>query len=79
MEQWRGRRFRSTDRLAPVLPIVLYIGASPWTAAARVIDLVTPGRHRPAAGRATRRGGPTRGSRASARCCLTRSGSGRRI
>ena len=42
MEQWRGRRFRSTDRLAPVLPIVLYIGASPWTAAARVIDLVTP-------------------------------------
>ena len=42
MEQWRGRRFRSTDRLAPVLPIVLYNGASPWTAAARVIDLVTP-------------------------------------
>ena len=27
MEQWRGRRFRSTDRLAPVLPIVLYNGA----------------------------------------------------
>ena len=24
MEHWRGRRFRSTDRLAPVLPIVLY-------------------------------------------------------
>ena len=42
MEQWRGRRFRSTDRLAPVLPIVLYIGASPWTAAQQVIDLVTP-------------------------------------
>ena len=42
MEQWRGRRFRSADRLAPVLPIVLYDGASPWTAAARVIDLVTP-------------------------------------
>ena len=42
MEQWRRRRFRSTDRLAPVLPIVLYNGASPWTAAARVIDLVTP-------------------------------------
>ena len=42
MEQWRGRRFRSTDRLAPVLPIVLYIGKPRWTAAARVIDLVTP-------------------------------------
>ena len=42
MEQWRGRRFRSTDRLTPVLPIVLYNGASSWTAAARVIDLVTP-------------------------------------
>ena len=43
VEQWRGRRFRSTDRLAPVLPIVLYTGRSPWSAAARVIDLVTPG------------------------------------
>ena len=43
MEQRRGRRFRSTDRLAPVLPIVLYNGASPWSAAPRVIDLVTPG------------------------------------
>ena len=42
MEQWRGRRFRSTDRLAPVLPIVLYIGNARWTAAQRVIDLVTP-------------------------------------
>ena len=42
MEQWRGRRFRSTDRLAPVLPIVLHIGKPRWTAAARVIDLVTP-------------------------------------
>ena len=41
MEQWRGRRFRSTDRLAPVLPIVLYIGKRRWTAAARLIDLVT--------------------------------------
>ena len=43
VEQWRGRRFRSTDRLAPVLPIVLYNGTARWTAAARVIDLVTPG------------------------------------
>ena len=42
MEQWRGRRFRSIDRLAPVLPIVLYIGRPRWTAAQRVIDLVTP-------------------------------------
>ena len=28
LEQWRGRRFRSTDRLAPVLPIVLYTGSA---------------------------------------------------
>ena len=42
MERWRGRRFRSTERLAPVLPIVLYIGRPRWTAAPRVIDLVTP-------------------------------------
>ena len=42
MEQWRDRRFRAADRLAPVLPIVLYIGRARWTAAARVIDLVTP-------------------------------------
>ena len=42
-EQWRGRRFGATDRLAPVLPIVLYIGRPRWSAAARVIDLVTPG------------------------------------
>ena len=42
MEQWRGRRFNATDRLAPVLPIVLYIGRAHWSAAARVIDLVTP-------------------------------------
>ena len=43
MERWRGRRFRSTDRLAPVLPIVLYTGASRWSAARRVMDLVSPG------------------------------------
>ena len=43
VEKWRGRRFRSTDRLEPVLPIVLYTGRSPWSAAPRVIDLVTPG------------------------------------
>ena len=42
MEYWRGKRFGSGDRLAPVLPIVLYTGASRWSAAARVIDLVTP-------------------------------------
>ena len=42
MERWRGRRFRSSDRLAPVLPIVLYTGATPWNAAQQVIDLVTP-------------------------------------
>ena len=54
MEQWRGRRFRSTDRLAPVLPIVLYAGNARWTAARRVIDLVTPGRRRRPAGRGER-------------------------
>ena len=43
MEKWRGKRFRSRDRLAPVLPIVLYRGKPRWRAAARVIDLVTPG------------------------------------
>ena len=43
MERWRGKRFRSLDRLAPVLPIVVYRGESRWNATARVIDLVTPG------------------------------------
>ena len=43
MERRRGRRLRSGDRLAPVLPIVLYGGRPRWTAPARVIDLVTPG------------------------------------
>ncbi|MDE0242006.1 MAG: Rpn family recombination-promoting nuclease/putative transposase [bacterium] len=43
MEEWRGKKFRSTSRLLPVLPIVLYNGSSPWSAAPRVIDLVTPG------------------------------------
>ena len=43
MEQWRGKEFRSTSRLLPVLPIVICNGSSPWSAAPRVIDLVTPG------------------------------------
>lgn len=43
MEQWRGKEFRSTSLLPPVLPIVIYNGSSPWSAAPRVIDLVTPG------------------------------------
>ena len=43
VEQWRGRRFGATDRLTPVLPIVLYNGTARWSAAARVIELVTPG------------------------------------
>ncbi|MDE0349627.1 MAG: Rpn family recombination-promoting nuclease/putative transposase [Gammaproteobacteria bacterium] len=42
LDLWRGQRFRSTDRLAPVLPVVIYTGAQPWSAAVRVIDLVTP-------------------------------------
>ena len=50
MERWRGERFGSGDRLAPVLPIVLYTGESRWTAAVRVIDLVTPGATAPSAG-----------------------------
>ena len=29
--------------VAPALPIVIYTGPSRWTAAVRVIDLVTPG------------------------------------
>ena len=67
MEQWRGRRFRSTDRLAPVLPIVLYIGNARWTAAARVIDLVTPeaaqdGSAERSAAWATQAGGGTSGA-----------------
>ena len=80
MEQWRGRRFRSTDRLAPVLPIVLYNGESPWTAAARVIDLVTPQATQAGSGESGAPcGKPTRGLRATATCCLTPTGSGRRI
>ena len=43
MEQWRGKAFGAASRLPPVLPIVLYNGTSPWSAAPRVIDLVTPG------------------------------------
>ena len=42
MKKWRGKYFGVADRLPPVLPIVLYNGASRWTAARRVIDLVTP-------------------------------------
>ena len=42
MELWRGKRFGARDRLAPVLPIVIYTGKTRWTAAQRVIDLVTP-------------------------------------
>ena len=49
-ESWRGRRFGSGDRLAPVLPIVLYTGESRWTAAIRVIDLLTPGAPPPGGG-----------------------------
>ena len=38
MEQWRGKDFLSTSRLLPVLPIVIYNGNSPWSAAPRVVD-----------------------------------------
>lgn len=43
LEAWRGRRFGKEDRLPPVLVFVLHNGAGPWSAARRVIDLVTPG------------------------------------
>lgn len=39
----RVHDLRTRDRLAPVLPIVLYTGESRWRTAVRVIDLVTPG------------------------------------
>ena len=39
---WSGRRFGATDRLPPVLPVVVYNGASPWTAASSVEELVSP-------------------------------------
>ena len=42
MENLRGRRFGAGDRLPPVLVVVIYNGVSRWTAARRVIDLVTP-------------------------------------
>ena len=42
MENLRGRRFGAADRLPPVLVLVIYNGVSRWTAARRVIDLVTP-------------------------------------
>ncbi len=42
MENLRGRRFGAVDRLPPVLAVVIYNGVSRWTAARRVIDLVTP-------------------------------------
>ena len=48
MELWRGKRFGARDHLAPVLPIVLYTGETRWTAARRVIDLVTPSASRDA-------------------------------
>ena len=44
LDAWRARnrRFSATDRLPPVLPIVIYSGREKWTAARRVIDLVSP-------------------------------------
>ena len=39
---WADRRFGASDRLPPVLPVLLYNGDSPWTAAASVEELVAP-------------------------------------
>ena len=39
---WAGRRFGTSDRLPPVLPVVLYNGLPPWSAAASVEELVAP-------------------------------------
>ena len=81
MEQWRGKDFLSTSRLLPVLPIVIYNGNSPWSAAPRVVDLVTPGASEAwhASSSVASRREPTRCSRAMATCCLTRIGWGRTI
>ena len=58
LELWRGRRFGAAERLGPVLPLVIYTGAQRWTAAARVIDLVTPpAADGPVLGPASRRSG----------------------
>ena len=73
MEQWRGKKFLSASRLPPILPIVIDNGNSPWSAAPRVIDLVTPGATR------NERGSSNAASRAMATCCLTRLGWGRTI
>lgn len=37
-----GRRFGASDRLPPVLPVVLFNGASPWTAATSLEELIAP-------------------------------------
>ena len=42
-ELCKERRFGAADRLPPVLPVVIYNGASPWTAASSVEDLVAEG------------------------------------
>ena len=39
---WAARRPGASDRLPPVLPVVLYNGTSPWTAATSVEALVAP-------------------------------------
>ena len=39
---WAGRHLGAPDRLPPVLPVVLYNGASPWTAAASLEELIAP-------------------------------------
>ena len=58
LELWRGQRFGAAARLAPVLPVVIYTGRPRWTAATRVIDLVTPATaHDPEPDVASRRSG----------------------
>ena len=95
-EQWRARRFRATDRLAPVLAhrALHRQGALERRGTGHRPGDAAGGGHRawggdrdrhrgrPAGPGPARRmgyGRPTRASRATATCCLTRTGSGRRI
>lgn len=41
-ERRRDGDFGASDRLHPVLPLVLYTGRRPWPAARRLLDLVSP-------------------------------------
>ena len=73
------RRFGASDRLPPVLPIVIYTGRQKWTAARRVVDLVSPmaGRSPEAVDLSARQSGLF--ARGTDTCCLTSTGWGQTI